>query len=179
MYSIGGKDASASSVIERYEIDGKLEELSELNCPRYYASACAFENKYIYIYGGYSFATSQLINKIERIDHLHPNVSPSLIELEANEIPSLTGSLLKQYDESTLLILGGKSQKFSHNVYYFDWKDIVIKSEDVKEKNENSFTNLFHYQTDSLLTNNPKDEDRRVYFIDWLNHDYTLQSLIV
>jgi hypothetical protein len=78
-----------------------------------------------------------------------------------------------------LLILGGKSRKFSQKAYYFDCEDIVIKSEDVKEKNEHSYTNLFYYQTDSVLTDNKDGEERRVYFIDWLNHDYTLQSLIV
>jgi hypothetical protein len=179
IYTFGGKEETASKTIERYKLDGASEAISQLNFPRYYASAWEFDNKYIYVYGGYSFVTNQLLNKIERIDHLHPDVSPSLYELDASEIPSLTGSIIRQYDENTLMILGGKSRKFSKQVYFFNLDEISVKSQDLSIKNLDAPKNIYYYQSDCIILNNEDWKDRSIYYVDWLNNDYSMMNLII
>jgi len=178
IYSIGGKDEKASTIVERYELDGNSEVHCELNFPRYYASACTFDEKYIYVYGGYDNTTKQILNKIERIDHLNPEVTPSLYELDVNDLPCLTGSLLSQYNENSILILGGRNRKFNSNAYYFDCQELAVKCCSLRSKNPNK-KNLFAYQSDYTIIENDHGNDRFVFYIDSLLDEYTLKSLVL
>lgn len=65
------------------------------------------------MFGGYHLKTRKLTNTIEVIDHTNPKISPSLYELAPDQIPALTGSFIGEYDENTLIILGGKARKFN------------------------------------------------------------------
>mmetsp|Transcript_3464 Transcript_3464/g.2928 ORF Transcript_3464/g.2928 Transcript_3464/m.2928 type:complete len:236 (+) Transcript_3464:511-1218(+) len=162
IYSIGGKDQKSAKSIERYEIDNNSSLVSELHFPRYYASACSFSDRFIYIYGGYSHDTSSLLNKIERIDHFSPEVSPLLYELDQSDLPALVGSIIQQYDKSTILILGGKSKKFSKKIYFFDCDDLSVKTENTKTKNQLQSRNIYNYQSDSVITENEQGKDRKI-----------------
>ena len=176
IYSIGGKHEEASKWIERYEVDKNSEKCVELNNPRFFPSWCAFNNKYIYIYGGYSSENNSLLNSIERLDHSNWKFNPSFYEID---IAYLNGALLQQYDENTLLILGGKSKQFSQIAYYFNWNELTIKTENIKNKNENSKWRVFFSQSDWLVTNRLEDDSKNIYFIDWLSGEYMLQHLLL
>ena len=148
IYSIGGKNDKAGLSVERYQLDNETEVVCELHFPRYYASACTFDNNFIYVYGGHNFNTGELINKIERIDHFNPEVSPSLYELDQQDLPALVGSIIKQYDNKSILILGGKSRKFSKKVYHFDCEDLSVQQDNIKDKNHHHPVNVYNYQSD-------------------------------
>lgn len=174
IYSIGGKDQDSARVYERYQLDGRSEKCGELSNPRYYASSCDFSHKFIYIYGGYSFETGQLLNTIEIIDHSAPNVGTKMVEIE---IPALNGSLLKQYDENTLLILGGKSKLFSQNAIYFDVNTTDTRVEDFFDKSvDTNPKRLFYYQSDCVI-NVGEEEHKDILLVDTLNFDYKLISV--
>lgn len=106
-------------------------------------------------------------------------MSPSLYELDVSEIPSLTGSIMKQYDENTLIILGGKSRKFSKYVHYFNLDEVSVKSQQLSIKNFESKQNIYYYQSDCVILKNENEGDRSIYFVDWLNNDYSMMNLII
>ena len=101
--------------------------------------------------------------------------SPSLYEID---IASLNGTILKQYDENTLLILGGKSKHFSSSAFFFNLNELTVKWEDIKNKNEIQKWRVFFSQSDWIITNREEDDSKNVYFIDWLGGEYILQHLI-
>lgn len=179
IYSFGGKDENSSKSIERYTLDNESEILADLNFPRYFSSACSFGDKYIYVYGGYDFISKQLLNKIERINHLNPKVSPSLYEFDQSELPALSGSIIKQFDENTILILGGKAKKFNKNVIYFDCNELTTKCEHLNGKNMNNITNILNYQTDSFIVENEQGNHHNLYIIDWIFNAYSLRTIII
>ena len=107
LYSLGGKgDGKRLNVCERYSVlDNKWELAASMKLARAAATACTFDNRLVYCFGGFN-AENIIEQSIERYDVVKDQWSTIALKNPSSYLPVIEASSV-QINDNQVIILGG------------------------------------------------------------------------
>ena len=122
IYCIGSRkdDGASARAVEVFNVEANSwSEMPSLTEGRHYHSSTSFNDQQIYVFCGISADTKKYINTIEVFTH---GVSRSweTIKLDKAAFPPRQGSGVAQFNENSILVLGGFAGKFLKYSQTFD-----------------------------------------------------------